>query len=79
MNEARRVLERLKRIHELDRQQAPAGELLSELRELIAEAGAWARLEGDERAMSATDGLAVAVAGVDEAVGEPVAAAGSAR
>ena len=47
------MLERLRRIDELDRGQAPAGLLLGELRELVREAEAWARLEGDVRARSA--------------------------
>jgi hypothetical protein len=47
MEEARRVLERLARIEELEREHAPAGELLVELRELVREAEAWARVEAD--------------------------------
>jgi hypothetical protein len=42
-DEAARVARRLQRIESLDRQRAPAGELLSELRELVHEAEAWAR------------------------------------
>ena len=45
MEEARRVLERLARIEELEREQVPAGQLLDELRELVREAEAWARAE----------------------------------
>jgi len=48
MDEARRVLERLARIERLDRAEAPAGELLDELRALLREAEAWARVEGGE-------------------------------
>jgi hypothetical protein len=55
--EAARVLGRLDRIRALDHNGAPAGALLDELRELVAEAEAWARLEGDERARSAVAGL----------------------
>jgi triphosphoribosyl-dephospho-CoA synthetase len=45
MEEARQVLERLARIEQLDRTQAPAGELLDELRELVREAETWLRSE----------------------------------
>lgn len=45
MEEAERVLDRLRRIELLDREEAPAGVLLAELRELVAEAEAWARVE----------------------------------
>jgi hypothetical protein len=45
MEEARRVLERLARIEELERVQAPAEELLGELRQLVKEAEAWVRIE----------------------------------
>jgi hypothetical protein len=47
MDEARRVLERLARIEELERSDAPTGDVLDELRELVREAETWARLEGD--------------------------------
>jgi hypothetical protein len=57
MDEATRVLDRLQRIEELDRHRAPAAALLGELRELVREAEAWARLEGDERACSAVGKL----------------------
>jgi hypothetical protein len=46
MDEARAVLERLGRIDALEREGAPAGELLEELRALVGEAEAWARREG---------------------------------
>lgn len=45
MEEARRVLERLARISDLERKQAPATELLAELRELVSEAETWVRAE----------------------------------
>jgi hypothetical protein len=45
MEEARRVLARLERIEALDRDRALPGDLLAELRALIAEAEAWARAE----------------------------------
>ncbi len=53
MDEAEKVLDRLKRIQELDRNEAPAGTLLDELRHLVTEAEEWARAEGDARARSA--------------------------
>ena len=52
MEEARRVLERLERIAALERRQAPAGELLGELRELVLEAEAWSRVEGGPQSAS---------------------------
>jgi hypothetical protein len=56
MEEARKVLERLARIETLERGQAPAEELLGELRELVREAEVWARVEGGaERASGAVD------------------------
>jgi hypothetical protein len=45
MEEARRVLVRLERIGALDRQHAPPGDLLVELRALLGEAEAWVRAE----------------------------------
>ena len=45
MDEARAVLQRLDRIDALDRDEAPAGELLDELRGLIREAETWLRAE----------------------------------
>jgi hypothetical protein len=51
------VLERLARIDALDRGRASAPALLEELRELVGEAGAWARLEGDRRAREAVEKL----------------------
>ena len=57
MDEATKVIERLRRIDALDREQAPAPLLLGELRELVREAEAWARLEGDVRARSAVEKL----------------------
>jgi hypothetical protein len=50
---AARLLARLDRLERLDRAGAPAAEVLSELRELAAEAETWARGEGDERALGA--------------------------
>lgn len=45
MKEARRVLDRLARISDLERNQAPPLELLDELRELVREAELWLRAE----------------------------------
>jgi hypothetical protein len=45
MDEARAVLERLDRIEALDREEAPAGELLAELRGLVRDAQTWLRAE----------------------------------
>ena len=45
MEEARRVLARLERIHALDRGAAVPGVLLAELQALLHEAEAWARAE----------------------------------
>jgi GNAT superfamily N-acetyltransferase len=53
MDEAMAVLERLARIDALDAERAPRGRVLGELRELVREAEVWARLEGDERALTA--------------------------
>jgi hypothetical protein len=53
MKEAERVLKRLERIEALERGSASTPRLLTELRALVHEAEAWARLEGDQRAGSA--------------------------
>ena len=50
MDEARRVLERLDRIEELERENAAPAVLLSELRGLLADAEAWVRVEGGDAA-----------------------------
>jgi hypothetical protein len=55
VDEARAVIERLNRIEALDRENAPATALLAELRELVREAEAWVRTEGDERAELAVE------------------------
>ena len=57
MDEARRVLERLDRIEELDRAGTPPPVLLAEMRALLGEAEAWVRVDGDERAAAAVAGL----------------------
>jgi ElaB/YqjD/DUF883 family membrane-anchored ribosome-binding protein len=53
MDEARNVLDRLARIEQLERTQAPAAELLEELRELVREAEDWLREEGEPAAAGA--------------------------
>jgi hypothetical protein len=58
LDEARAVIERLDRIEALERGGAPAPAVLAELQELVREAEAWARLEGDERASAAVAALA---------------------
>jgi hypothetical protein len=55
MDEARAVLARLDRIETLEREGAPPGALLDELRGLVQAAEAWVRLEGDERAQMALE------------------------
>jgi hypothetical protein len=51
------VLKRLARIEALDRRAVGAPALLEELRQLVGEAEAWARLEGDRRAREAVEKL----------------------
>ncbi|HEY7708106.1 MAG TPA: hypothetical protein VH968_13140 [Gaiellaceae bacterium] len=66
MDEARAVLHRLDRIEALDRDDAPTGVLLDELRGLVRDAEAWLRAEpephgavealaGCRRALAAND------------------------
>jgi hypothetical protein len=66
MDEARAVVARLDRIEELEREDAPPGVLLEELRGLVQAAEAWVRVEGDERAR-------LAVERCDAALAAPVA------
>ena len=66
MDEARAVWARLDRIEALEREGAPPGVLLAELRGLVQEAEAWARVEGGERAREAVERCA-------ERLGAPVA------
>jgi hypothetical protein len=66
MDEARAVLARLDRIEALEREGAPPGALLEELRGLVQAAETWARLEGDERAQRAVERC-------DAALAQPVA------
>jgi hypothetical protein len=51
--EAARVVRRLERIEALDREGAPAGQLLGELRELVHEAEAWAQVDAGGRSRDA--------------------------
>ena len=55
MEEARAVLQRLQRIELLDRERADPRTVLAELRELVREAEAWVRVEGDDRAEAAVE------------------------
>jgi hypothetical protein len=66
MDEAEKVLDRLKRIQELDRNEVPAATLLDELRCLVTEAEEWARAEGDARARSAAAELGAEVLRLEE-------------
>jgi len=61
MDEARAVLARLDRIEALEREGAPPGVLLEELRGLVHEAETWVGLEGGERAKKAVDRCASAL------------------
>ena len=58
MDEARAVMRRLDRIEALEREGAHPDAVRAELHELVREAEAWARLEGDERAEAAVAALA---------------------
>jgi hypothetical protein len=62
VDEARAVLARLDRIEALEREGAPPGVLLEELRGLVQAAEAWARREADERAASAVARCSAALA-----------------
>jgi len=66
MDEARAVLARLDRIEALEREGAPPGVLLEELRGLVQAAETWVKLEGDERASAAVERC-------DAALSQPVA------
>jgi hypothetical protein len=56
VDESSRVLARLERIEQL-RTTAPPSALLGELRQLLPEAEAWVRAEGDARARAAVEKL----------------------
>ena len=64
MAKERGILERLDRIDELRREDAPAEDLLAEVRFLLAEAEAWVRSEPDvpERAAAAVERAQAALA-----------------
>jgi hypothetical protein len=58
MDEARAVMLRLERIEALEHEGGNPAAVLAELQQLVREAEAWARLEGDERASEAAAALA---------------------
>ena len=62
MDEARAVMARLDRIEALEREGAPPGVLLQELRGLVQEAEDWARMEGGVRAKEAIERCGAALA-----------------
>jgi len=62
MEEARSVLERFERIESLRRANAGPVELLGELRVLLREAEAWARVEGGDAGNAAVAQLREALA-----------------
>ena len=66
MDEARSVLRRLERIEALERRGSPAELMLAELRELVAEAEAWVRVEPGP-----TDGAEDAIERLRQAVADP--------
>jgi hypothetical protein len=61
MDEARAVLARLDRIEALEREGAPPGVLLEELRGLVQEAEVWVRRDGDAQARTAVERCASAL------------------
>ena len=66
MDEARAVLQRLRRIEMLEREGAPARSLLAEVRALLEEADAWLAVEG-----AGTEGAEAALERCREALAEP--------
>ncbi len=62
MDEARAVIARLDRIEALERNGAPPGVLIEELRGLVQAADRGSRVEGDERAELAVERCADALA-----------------
>ena len=62
MDEVEAIVERLGRIERLRSEGAGAAALLSELRELLAEAEAWAEVEGGEAGENAVSRLRAALA-----------------
>jgi hypothetical protein len=71
MDEAAKVLERLRRIEALDGARERGADLLDELRALVGEAEAWARLEGDARAHDAISRLRAAESTVEAGATPP--------
>jgi hypothetical protein len=63
VDEAARVLRRLERIEALERTRGPTATMLGELRALVREAEAWARVEGDGRASAAAARLTTTLGG----------------
>ena len=61
MDESRAILERLERIEALDRDGAPPGELLAELRALLGEAESWASADGGDAGTRAVEDLRAAL------------------
>ena len=70
MSDQQHVLDRLRRIESLERESAPAGALLDEVRALLAEAEAWVRSEGhgNARAGAAVEALRDALGGGEATV-----------
>jgi hypothetical protein len=66
MDEARSVLRRLERIEALERHGSPVELMLAELRELVAEAEAWVRVEPGP-----TAGAEDAIERLQQAVADP--------
>ena len=62
VDEARAVIDRLERIEVLERDGAPPAVMLEELRGLVRDAEAWARIDGDERAREAVERCDAALA-----------------
>jgi len=56
------VIDRLERIEVLERDGAPPAVMLEELRGLVRDAEAWARIDGDERAREAVERCDAALA-----------------
>ena len=71
MDEARKVIRRLERIEALQRAEAPAAELLREVRELLVEGEAWLGAEREGARGETADGKADGRSGATE----PAAAA----
>jgi hypothetical protein len=76
VEQERGILERLDRIDELRREDAPAEDLLAEVRFLLADAEAWVRSEPDvpERAAAAVEHAQAALAKGESSRGNVLAA-----